>query len=195
MGKERRKLRYGRLTFFAPTFLVVFLIAWVVLGSGVGQQGTLVVLAETSGKYESSTQLHVFATVNGKTMTTPFNLTLGSAVYSVTFPPVAGYLTPGPRGITVLPGKPAYAVGLYNPRLYIIAVSGNGFNVTRITVLYQINPVVWINYANTVAVLQIDPVGRVDIRPGQNFTYVFLQPGIYSYSLLLQNFTGEVSVS
>jgi len=140
--------------------------------------------------------LSVQATVEGVTKVTPFTLKLAPGTYLVSFSPLPWYRQLNPQVSVPLPaGATAYAIGLYEPMARVIAVTEGGFNVTKVNALHGITPVVWINLGSNFTVLNVQPLGRVVLRPGENFTWVFDEPGTYAYFLLFSpSISGSVEV-
>ena len=146
--------------------------------SAVGSpNGTLVVEAQSSGK--NSVSLGVSVSINGQKATTPATLTLSQGTYTVTFSAVPWYTTPPARVVLVPTAKTSYVVGTYNPIEEFVSVGGGGFNRTSLSVLHGVTPVVWVNPSTTDQVIYSPPMGKVDIPPMQNFTYVYPQAGTF----------------
>ena len=166
----------------------------VVLLAPPNDNGTIEVLAQTSGKYYPSSYLRAPATVAGTSVTTPYNLTLVQGVYTVSFTKVQGYYAPNPRNVTVIPRGITYAVGVYDPIPSVVMVTKSGFNQTKVDAINGVTPVIWINGMSTFTVLVIQPQGRVVLQPGQNFTLVFQEPGQYQFNIYPEGQGGYVQV-
>ncbi len=180
--KRQRKRRFGRLVFFLPAILLLAVIAYAFLTSGIGGNGTLVVQAQSS--YGSVTRyIAATATVNGVSGKTPFDLALTPSMYTVTFGQLEGYTTPQPRTTPVLGGKTTFAVGVYIPIPEITGVAAGGFNMTQARGLHGITPFVWINQATEAIQLKSSAFNTV-VPPGQNFTYIFSATGHYQVVIL-----------
>jgi len=191
---RRKKKRFQRLVFFTP-LMVILVIVMLTLLSGFSTTGVLSVSAETSDRYYSAYPLFPSVTAASTTQRAPFNLTLAGGTYSVSFGSLPGFLTPPPRGVTVLPGKTAFAVGVYSPILKVVGVTSTGFNSTGVSAIHDVTPVVWVNGLSSYAVLEIDTVGSVVVPPSANYTHVFSHAGTYSYNLFNGNSTGYVAVA
>jgi hypothetical protein len=162
-------------------------------GELVVQAKALDMHASRRGQY---IELSVRATVEGLTRATPFSLKLTPGTYLVSFEPLPWYRQLNPQVSVSLPaGATAYAIGLYEPIARVIAITEAGFNVTKVTALHAVTPVIWINAVGNVSVLNVQPYGRVVLLPGQNFTWVFDEPGTYLYYLLFSpSVSGSVEV-
>lgn len=151
--------------------------------------GQLIVQAKALDRHPGAGQryvdLSVQATVEGISRTTPFTLTLSPGTYTVSFSPLPWYRVLNPQLTISLPaGTTAYATGLYEPVPVVIAVKEGAFNVTKVRALHGVTPVIWVNQGANYTVLHIQPYGRVVLYPGQNFTWVYDEPGTYSFYLL-----------
>lgn len=191
---RKRHRRLEKLAFFIP-FLVILVAVIYVYGVNAKGPGQVIITAETSGRYYPARTLGVDATVGGNTGTTPFNVSLSEGTYTVYFGSLPWFATPAPRAVTVLPGVPVYAIGTYDPVLRTIVVTQSAFNTTSVTAFHTVTPVVWVNTSGGYVVLNIAPVGRVLINPGQNFTHVFSQPGTYDFGFYFGGAGGSVTVS
>lgn len=154
-------------------------VIYAIVSATGSPNGTLVVEAQSSGRYSRVISLGVTASINGQKAATPATLTLSQGTYSVTFSAVPWYVTPPPRVVVVPATKTSYVVGTYNPIEEFVSVDGGGFNRTSLSVLHGVTPVVWINPSSVDQVLYSPPMGNVDIPPMQNFTYVFPQEGTF----------------
>jgi len=179
--KNRRKGgRIGTLLFFIPIILIMAVVVYAIISATGSPNGTLVVEAQSSGQYSHVVSLAVTVSVNGQKVTTPATLTLSQGTYTVTFSGLPWYVTPPPRAVLVPATKTTYAVGTYDPIEEFVSVSGGSFNRTSLSVLHGVTPVVWINPSGIDQVIYSPPMGKVDIPPMQNFTYVFPQQGAFA---------------
>lgn len=195
LSRVGRSRRLGRLVFFVPIVALVLLLAVGLISYVSSESGTLVVVAESAGRYSSGVQLHVTVTVGSSTGTTPANFTLPAGYYTVTYGAAAWYVTPSSRNTTVSGGKTQYAVGLYSPALKVIGVTDGGFNVTAVSALHEVTPVIWVNVGSSAVTMDINSLGRVSLYPSQNYTHVFPASGTFYYDILNTNQTGSVQVS
>jgi hypothetical protein len=196
MAKRRRHPRpVDRLVFFIPIVAIVIVVAFALYSTVSSQSGTLVVEAWTSGRYSPSVQLHVLATVGTMTGLTPFNLSLGQGMYTMSWSAQDWYHSPPPRSILVVGGKVQYSLGIYNPVLRVVSVTPEGFNSTAISALHGVTPVVWVNRGSGYTLLLIDTLGNVVLQPSENFTHVFPSTGTFHFELFNTNFGGYVQSS
>jgi len=193
MKTSKKRTRLGAALFFIPIAILLGVVVYAFLTSSTSPNGTLIIRAQTSGKYYGSMQIHVSASVSGTGGVTPFNLTLSQGAYTVVFSAVSGYTAPPSSRVAVSAGRSSYAVGVYTPIPAVIAVGESGFNVTKASALAGVTPVIWVNEVSGYAVMNISPVGRVLIPPGGNYTYVFETTG--SFSFAEGSHSGTVSVS
>jgi len=178
--KNRKKGgRIGTLLFFIPVILIMAVVVYAIVSATGSQNGTLVVEAQSSGQSSHVISLAVAVSVNGQKVTTPATLTLSQGTYTVTFSGIPWYVTPPTRVVLVPAAKTSYAVGTYDPIEEFVSVNGGSFNRTSLSVLHGVTPVVWINPSSTDQVIYSPPMGKVDIPPMQNFTYVFPQKGTF----------------
>jgi hypothetical protein len=193
--RGKRARRWGRLAFFLPVIAVLAIVAFALLSNQGGQAGTLIVEAQSSSRYYPAVMLSATATVSSSKGTTPFNVSLTAGQHQVTYSSITGYYTPSPRTVTVEGGKTGYSIGVYDPIPKMISITPSGFNQTTISALHGITPVFWVNRSGTYQILQLQPVGKVELQAGQNFTYVFQQAGSFAFSLILSNASGSVQVT
>ncbi len=187
--KSRYDPRVGKLLFILPAAIIIILgvYAYVQLNA----PGTLIVQAES----KSGSPLNVVATVNGKTGTTPWTLSLTQGNYQVTFPSLTWYYTPQPHDVTVEPGTTAYAVAVYDPVGKVIQVTPSGFNSTTVTALHGVTQVNFTNPSSSVVTFQGSPFGNVALSPGQTLSYTYPSAGSYEYKILSTNDSITVDVS
>ena len=174
---------------------VVIILVLVVLafGSGLaGGTGTLVFMAASSSRYSSSVELHATFTIGSSTETSPVNLTLSQGTYTISFGPLNWYITPASRTVTLARGSTEYVYTTYDPILRKISVSQGGFNVTSVTALHGVTPVVWTNDGDSAVTLHVDSIGTVIIDPSRNYTAVFATGGTFQYDIPRTNFSGSV---
>jgi hypothetical protein len=188
-GRGRYNSRIGKLVFILPAIIIIILVvyAYVQLNS----PGTLIVRAES----KSGSPFSVVATVNGKTGTTPFTLTLAQGNYQVTFPSLTWYYPAQPHDVTVLPGTTVYAVAVYDPIGKVIQVNPSGFNSTTVTALHGVTQVNFTNPSGSVVTVQGAPFGNVALNPGQTLSSTYQVAGTYRYTFLSGNQTVTVDVS
>jgi hypothetical protein len=136
--------------------------------------------------------MNVAVTVGSAQGTTPFNLSLSPGQYTVVYGAVSWFRTPPPRSVAVLGGVTAFALGTYTPIIKTVAITASGFNSTSVSALHGVTPVVWLNHGGSVAVLEIQNVGRFEIAPSQNTTMVFTSKGTFSFTVFGTNFEGYV---
>ena len=185
----RRRRRIGKLLFALPLLALTAAIVYGYVASS--QPGTLVVEAKDS---KTQRDLAVQAWINGRSVATPASLSLPQGVYTVIFNETSWYQTPGPRTISLLAGRTAYAVAEYNPIPIVIQVSTGGFDRTGVRARMGVTPVVWVNTSNQFVVLIGDQWERAIIDPNQNFTYVYQNMGTFRYALWQTDFGGTVTV-
>jgi len=190
--RGKRRTRLETLAFLVPLVVVIALVIYGIYVATASQTGTLIVEAQSSGRYYSVRSLSVSVTVGTSAGTTPITLSLTQGSYTVTFSSLQWYVAPPPRSVTVLSGKDAYAVGVYEPIVEHVSVGGGQYNRTTLSVEHAVTPVVWVNPSNQDEVISSQLTGRVEIPPMQNFTYVFQQKGVYTFSIPLTNSPGLV---
>jgi plastocyanin len=193
--RQRRDRRVGIALFMIPIVAIGLVVAYQFLTFNLNSTGTIIVTAQTGGKFAASSPLKVPVVVAGRVEMTPLNLTLPQGEYSVGFGRISWYNSPANRTITVAGGKTAYAVGVYVPIVKGVEINAEGFNVTSLTAYHGVTPVTWINHNSTYAVLQITGLDNVIIAAGENFTYVFPGAGQYGYQLFSTQSKGIVNVS
>lgn len=110
-------------------------------------------------------------------------LSLTQGTYTVVFSSVKWYSTPLPRTVSVLAGKTAYALGVYDPIVKGVSIEGSRFNATTTSVKHGVTPFVLINKMSSFAVVQGGPTGTIIIQSAKNFTYVFQNAGTYTLTL------------
>ena len=183
MKTSRKRARRGRLVFLIPIVLVIALIAYAVVIGSASPYGTLVVGAQTSGRYFQAFGLNASADIGGHTGTTPFSLSLSQGTYTVVYGNLPWFSTPPAKSVTVLPGKTAYAIAEYNPLVESVAIQNGKFNQTALGAEHGVTPVVWVNGMGTSVSLYSNETGSISILPMQNFTHVFTSPGTYLFSV------------
>lgn len=185
MKRRKRGGRFGTLLFLVPTIVVLALVIFAVLYTVSFQNGTLIVNAQTSSKYYQPKFLNVSASVSGRLGTTPYNLSLAPGTYTVSFSQRAWFYTPAERVVSLPGGKTAYAVGVYDPIVRTVLMTGDSFNSSNVSAEHGITPVIFINQMKDSVLIQSIPTGRVNIPPAGNFTFVFPQAGRYSVYMTL----------
>lgn len=193
MKSPKRRRRLGIFFFAVPVVVIGVLAAFAALTTFGVQNGTIVVRA-TGNVGSGPVVLSVAATLNGRTIETPYSATLPAGSYTVVFSAVNWYVTPPPHAFTLEGGKTAYAVGIYNPTKEVIGISQAGFNQSAVGALHGVTPVVWANTGSQYVVVVISGTGNVGIAPGQTYSKVFSVPGTYEFSLLNTNLSGQVTV-
>jgi hypothetical protein len=183
MKGRRKRGRFGTLLFVLPIAIVILIVAYQFISETYFNSGTLVVEAQSSGRYYQSVGLNVSVNVDTRGGTTPLTLSLTQGTYTVAFPSVQWYSTPLPRTVSVLAGKTAYALGVYDPVVKIVSIEGGQFNSTTISVKHGVTPFVLINKMSDFAVVQGAPSGTIIIQSAKNFTYVFQNAGTYALTL------------
>jgi hypothetical protein len=183
MKSRKKRGKFGTLLFALPITLFVLVIAYQLISETYFNSGTLVVAAESSGKYSAVIGLNVSVSVGSRGGTTPITLSLVQGVYTVVFPSLQWYSTPIPRTVSVLAGRTAYALGLYDPVVKGISIEGGQFNATDISIKHGVTPFVLINKMNGFAVVQGAPTQTIIIQSAKNYTYVFQNAGTYTLTL------------
>lgn len=190
---KKRKSRYdprvGKLLFILPAAIIIVLgvYAYVQLNA----PGTLVVQAES----KSGSPLNVVATVNGKSGTTPWSLSLAQGNYQVTFASLNWYYPTQPHDVALEPGTTAYAVAVYDPIGRVVQVTPSGFNTTTVTALHGVTQVNFTNPSSSAVTFKGAPFGNVPLSPGQTLSYTYPGAGTYEYMILSTNDTVTVDVS
>lgn len=192
VNRPKRTRRLGRLAFFIPTIVILILVVVAFVTVLSVQSGTLVVYAESSGRYAPSVALRPTVTVGSVTRISPFNLTLSQGEYTVTYGPLEWYATPSARSIFVSNGRTQFAAGVYSPIIRTIAITQSGFNMTAVTAMHGVTPVVWLNEGGSSVVLEIHSLRYVTLNPSQNFTFVFPSGGTFSFDVPNTSFNGTV---
>lgn len=191
--KSRTKRRLGTVAFLVPFVVVFGVFAFTYYGSISNTTGVLVVEAQSS--YGASSKfIHVQATVNGITQTTPFNATLNAGTYTVSYASIGWYYHAANRTVGIPGGKVVYAVGVFNPIPDYVGATQTGFNVTRVNAGAGITPVVFQNVSGQPIQLQSVNFNRV-IPAMENYTYVFQTSGQYRVLLLGTNANMTVTVT
>ncbi len=191
----RRRTRIGTVLFILPVVVISVTVLYQVYSYYTRQPGVLVINAESSGRFYPAVLLKATVSVASTIGTTPINLSLGEGLYAVTFSPLQWYRTPSSRQVQVLQGKTAYAWGIYSPVIVPIEINPAGFNVTGISVMHAVTPIVWINRSPNFVVLLGDPFTKSVIYPSQNFTFVYPSKGIYRFSISGTSFEATAQVA
>ena len=195
MRKHRKSRRLGRFLLLIPIAvfgIIVLLSLQYFAGPG---NGVLVVEAHGIGASGGTTQLSVPATVNGRSIQTPYNATLPVGEYAVEFQAVKWYVTPPNDTVYVLGAKTAYAIGDYLPLKDMVGVTESGFNQTAIQALHGVTPVEWVNLESGYVTLHITQIGTIVLGPGENYTTIFTAPGEYTYAIFGTTISGTASVT
>lgn len=183
MKGRRKRGRYGTLLFALPIVLFALVIAYQLISETYFNSGTLIVQAQSSGRYNQSVDLNVLVSVGTRGGTTPVTIPLIQGTYTVVFPSVQWYSTPEPRTVSVVAGKTSYAIGVYEPVVKGVSIENGQFNATTMSVKHLVTPFVLINRMSGYAVIQGGPTGTIIIQPAQNFTYVFQNVGTFTLNL------------
>ena len=184
MRGRKKGDRFGTLLFAIPIVLVIAVVAYAVIGTASFANGTLIVRAQTSDRFYPAEYLNVTVIAAGKSGTTPFTLSLPQGTYTVTFPSQRWFTSPPSRTVNVTSGGNSFVVGVYGPIPVPVSVSQSKFNTTKISVLHRVTPVVWINPTSAYDVISSNLTGRIIIAPMQNYTYVFQEPGSFSFTVV-----------
>lgn len=192
---KRFNSKLGVLFFIIPILLIgsIVLYAFVQLNT----PGTLIVSAESclKGQNNPCNPLTVSATVDDKTGTTPWTLSLTQGNYVVNFTTIEWYHPASARDVSIVPGKTAYAVAVYDPIAKVVQVTSGGFNATEITALHNVTPVNWTNPSTSVVTFTGSPLGTISLEPGESLSYTFTASGVYNYTVLSTDYTLTVDVS
>jgi len=183
MKGRRKRGRFGTLLFVLPIVIIAFIVAYQLFSATYFNSGTLVVEAQSSGRYYQAVGLNVSVRVDTRGGTTPLLLSLTQGTYTVVFSTIQWYSTPSPRSVGVLAGKTSYALGVYDPVLKVVSIEGSQFNATTVSVRHGVTPLVLINKMSGFAVVQGLPTGTIIIQSAKNFTHVFQNAGTYSLTL------------
>lgn len=188
-GRTRRS-RLSTFIFLLPIIVIVAAAAYQILSYSSTQKGVLKVYAIDT---RNDNLTGVGASINGVSVQLPYTGVLAQGDYTVTYSSVNWFITPSPKHVTVLGGKTAYAIGVYVPRPVNVAVTKDGFNVTSVTVLHTVTPLVIINTQPSYAVLTGLPGrGNVVLSSGQSFTTNFNQTGTFQVQILYTKFVLNV---
>jgi hypothetical protein len=183
----KAKRRLGILLFLVPLIIIGTVIAYQLVQGTYSQTGTLIVRAQSSAKYYRSVGLNVSTTVGTANGVTPFELELTQGAYKVKFSEQKWYHTPADRLVNIPSGKTSYVVGVYDPIVETVSVSRSQFNSTELHAMHGITPIVWVNEMSDSVIIYSDLTGRVSLAPSQNFTYIFQDVGVFTFSLPLAN--------
>ena len=184
MKRRGKRGRFGTLLFVLPTVLIALVVAYQLISVTYFNTGTLIVEAQSSGRYYQPIDLNVSVSVGIRGGTTPVTLTLTQGTYTAVFTPVPWYSTPQSRTVSVAAGRTSYAIGVYDPVVKGVTIVGGQFNATTISVKHAVTPFILINRMSGYAVIQGSPSGTIIIQPAQNYTNVFQNVGTYSLTLL-----------
>lgn len=191
---RRRRAHHANFVFWIPVIVVIVLTVVALATQVSNQNGTIAIRALTSGRYSAQVSLRAPYAVGTTTGFTPSNLTMARGAYTIVFGGVAWFKTPPADNIFLPGGKTYYATGFYDPILKVFEITNEGINATSVTALHGVTPVIWLNHSTADVILEFQDGSRADIHPSQNFTRVFISPGVFSFSSLSGSFTGEVSV-
>ncbi len=191
--KQGQNRKIGNFIFFLPMIVLLGIIVLGFLTACINSDGVLVVQAQ-SEYGRTMRYIQASATVDGSAGKTPFNLTLKSSTYTVTFAQIPGYRTPLPLTVPVIGGQANFALGVYKPIPEVIEVSPSGFNASEPKGIHAVTPFVWINTGSEAVQLQSNAFNVV-ISPSQNYTRVFETPGTYTIFILGTDASQTVLVS
>jgi hypothetical protein len=195
---KRRKR--GNFVFFIPIIVVGSLILFAylhALATKNPELGVLVVRAQVQKSYAGSNQtldIQVTFTLNGKTYTTPENLSLPAGNYSVIFQEKKGFQKPQSCTISIVPGYTTYCIASYIPIPQVINIFNGRFDQNKVFAYSGITSIIWVNKSGNSTVLYIEPIGRIILLPNQQFSYVFESDGIYYFRSLSFVASGEIDV-
>lgn len=183
MKNRKKRGKFGTLLFALPIAVFVLVIAYQLISETYFNSGTLVVAAQSSGKYGPVVGLNVSVSVESRGGTTPITLSLVQGTYMVIFPSVQWYSTPESRSVGVVAGRTAYVLGVYDPIVKGVSIEGSQFNGTTVSAKHGVTPLVLINKMSGYAVLMGAPDGTIIIQPARNYTHVFQSTGTYMLTL------------
>lgn len=183
MKARKKRGRFGTLLFALPIMIFVLVIAYQLISETYFNSGTLVVEAQSSGRYSSVMDLNVSVSLGTRGGTTPLTLPLTQGSYTVVYQSIQWYSTPQSRTVDVVAGKTSFALGVYLPIMKGISIESNQFNVTNISAKHSVTPIVMINRMSGYAVIQGGPADTIIIQPMQNYTYVYRNAGTYTLTL------------
>jgi hypothetical protein len=187
--KSKYSSRLGKLFFIIPIVIIGSLVVYAFVE--LNAPGTVIVTAETTAGVE----LHVEATIDGKTGQTPWTLSLPQGNYIVNYTSVQWYYPPVSRDVGLLPGNTVYAAVAYSPIQRIIQVTPLGFNETTVTALHGVTPVNFTNPSSSTVSLEGSLISRLVIAPGQTYGYIFPSAGTYEFAVANTNETIIIKVS
>jgi hypothetical protein len=197
---RRRQGRFGVLAFVVPILVVSAVVVYGVIAAGSSGTGKLIVEAQSSSTYYHIEILHVKVGVSGEPAgETPYNLSIHTGTYTVTFYQVPWFTTPASKAVNVTGGKTSYVVGTYDPVVVFVSVGGGEFNVTSASAFHDVTPLTLVNPSDQYVSIRSALTGTIIIPPLQTYTYVFSAPGAYGFSFLSSpagnstNLTVEVS--
>ena len=189
MKTAKRRRRLGTLFFFIPIVLIVAVIAYAVVTGTASPVGTLIVTAQSSARYSASVTLEPQVTVGTQRETAPHTFSLDQGTYTVVYSSLTWYTTPPQRVINVTAGKTSYAVGVYDPTVETVSISGNRFSASQVGAMHGVTPVVWVNKMTEPTIIFVGSNAGVEVQPSQNLTYVFRSTGSFVISLSSSNST------
>jgi hypothetical protein len=192
-----RRRRAGVLLFLLPFLVILGLVLYQVsIYYLTTPNGTLVVYAQTGSSFYSPKPLTTTATVDGRSESTPFNLTLRQGTYTVQFASIPWFKTPLTKTVSVLSGKTAYAAGEYDPVTVGVTLTNAGFNATSLTVLDSYTPLIVSNQNGSDVVLRSTffASGARDLFTTRDLTLVFPSPGNYTFVVATTSFSFTVTV-
>ena len=191
MKKSRSRYNplLGKLLFIIPAIVIIAVGAYAYVS--LNQPGKLIVNAQSP----SGDPVSAPAAVNGKSVQTPYTVSLAAGTYTVTYGHVQWYYTPGEKSVSLLPGVTSYAVAVYEPVVRVVTIGANGFNTTSITALHKVTPINFTNTGSSTVAMTGLPFGTEFIGPGRSFTYTFNAAGTYNCRVAADNATVSVVVT
>lgn len=184
--------RLGRVAFFLPLVVMVVLAGyfWASLNTGSG----VVVVKATGGSAQHPVSLTVAVSIQGSSHVTPFNLTLPAGAYILGFQTMPWYHPPYDRSVTVLSGKTAYVLEVYQPIATVVAIGPAGPNSTVVNAEHGVTPVVWMNNGSGPLELISTQFGA-QLSPGGNYTTTFQSSGTFQVDVMPGDYVVTVHVS
>jgi hypothetical protein len=183
MKARGRKGRFGAIFFIAPAVIISLAVVYAILSSTFNTTGTLIVSAQTSGRYYAPVWLNVTAQVGTRSGVTPLHLSLQQGPYIVQFSQEPWFYPVASRGVQLPAGQTAYVVGVYDPVARTVLIQGGQFNGTQITAFHAITPVIFVNKMSSSVLIQIEQRGNISVPSGGNYTYVFPVSGSFAVTM------------
>jgi hypothetical protein len=190
-----RKTKVTWILFLIPIMITsIFVFYGIIISYLQPKFGTLIIKTIVlDNDQHKITELTVSVAVDGSIYRSPVNISLAPGLHKVSFFEVMGYRTPLEKFVNVLPGKEAYAIGVYTPVEFIINITKNKIvftNITNIAIIHGVTPVVFVNVSDEPVQLGSYLFDSPVLAPHQNYTKIFESPGLYRFWIL-----GNSSVS